>query len=59
MHISEKRGINAPQPLAMSNREANTLDIYHLERALESYKDPYTVASIIREAYQELQGSTE
>lgn len=43
----------------MSNRKANTLDIYHLERALESCKDPYTVASIIREAYQELQGSTE
>jgi hypothetical protein len=32
--------MNTPQPLAMSNRKANTLDIYHLERALESHKDP-------------------
>lgn len=35
------------------------MDFYNLKRNLESYKDPYTVASIIRKAYQELQSSTE
>lgn len=35
------------------------MDFYNLKHTLESYKDPYTVASIIRKAYQELQSSTE
>lgn len=35
------------------------MDIYNLKHTLESCKDPYTVASIIRKVYQEMQCSTE